>query len=293
MKFYISLLTIAAIFSMTQCKNGAAGGTGSSRNLADGLDLTIVESKGKKDSIKTGDKIYYVGTVYLNDSATGPAYAGSMVIPPYEVFQGKKPVVFDMISAIFEGDSAYIIQTFETDTVFQNQVPLKKGDKVKTAMRIIKRVGKDAVDEEKKTLFLTRESRIKTMGTMIDELKSAGTVSGMKTTASGIKYILHENGNAPVAKSGESVNVHYIGMTDNKEVFDDSFSRGQTFSTAVGKGQVIPGWDELLQLVPQGSSLTAVIPANLAYGAQGAGEKIAPNATLYFYMQIEKPVSGK
>ncbi|HHZ69861.1 MAG TPA: FKBP-type peptidyl-prolyl cis-trans isomerase [Methylococcaceae bacterium] len=107
---------------------------------------------------------------------------------------------------------------------------------------------------------------------------------GVKTTASGLQYqILTEGaGEHPVAT--DKVTVHYQGSTLAGAIFDSSYNRGHplTFSLA----NVIPGWTEGLQLMRTGAKYRLFIPSELAYGSQGAGADIEPDATLIFDVEL-------
>jgi len=105
-------------------------------------------------------------------------------------------------------------------------------------------------------------------------------------TASGLSYILTEEGNGATPQAGDKVEVHYTGKLTNGTVFDSSVSRGQSFSFQLGVGQVIRGWDEGVALLKVGDKATFTIPAELAYGEQGAGGVIGPNETLIFEVEL-------
>ncbi|MFJ6796254.1 FKBP-type peptidyl-prolyl cis-trans isomerase [Streptomyces sp. NPDC091268] len=99
-------------------------------------------------------------------------------------------------------------------------------------------------------------------------------------------------GNGPVLKKGDIAQVNYSGQVwDGKEPFDASFGKGKPFDVTIGAGQVIKGWDQGLEGKKVGSRLELVIPPDLGYGAQGSGDKIKPNATLVFVVDIVKGTS--
>jgi peptidylprolyl isomerase len=75
-------------------------------------------------------------------------------------------------------------------------------------------------------------------------------------------------------------------MLSDGSVFDSSYKRNEPIDFALGKGQVIEGWDEGIQLLQVGDQARFVIPSNLAYGASGAGGVIPPNATLIFDLEL-------
>ncbi|MES3010538.1 MAG: FKBP-type peptidyl-prolyl cis-trans isomerase [Pseudomonadota bacterium] len=111
----------------------------------------------------------------------------------------------------------------------------------------------------------------------------------MITTPSGLQYEDTEVGSGNTATAGQSVAVHYTGWlyTDGVEgrMFDSSVKRGP-FEFSLGAGMVIQGWDEGVAGMKVGGKRTLIIPAELGYGARGAGGVIPPNATLKFDVEL-------
>jgi peptidylprolyl isomerase len=115
-----------------------------------------------------------------------------------------------------------------------------------------------------------------------------------RTTASGLKIIdVKKIDEALTAKDDDLVWVHYTGKLQDGTKFDSSFDRkdpqsGEYMPIAfrLGKGKVIKGWDEGVAGMKVGEKRTLVIPPNLAYGEQGAGGVIPPNATLTFDVEL-------
>jgi FKBP-type peptidyl-prolyl cis-trans isomerase FkpA len=103
---------------------------------------------------------------------------------------------------------------------------------------------------------------------------------------SGLIYIETKKGNGAKADSGKEVSVHYTGMFMNGKVFDSSIERGEPISFPVGRGRVIPGWDEGIMLMNVGGKARLIIPSFLAYGDQGAGGVIPPFSTLIFEVEL-------
>jgi FKBP-type peptidyl-prolyl cis-trans isomerase len=108
----------------------------------------------------------------------------------------------------------------------------------------------------------------------------------METTPSGLQYVDVKLGTGASPKQGQTAVVHYTGWLVDGKKFDSSKDRGQPFTFAVGRGQVIKGWDEGVATMKVGGTRKLVIPPDLAYGARGAGGVIPPNATLTFEVEL-------
>ena len=94
-------------------------------------------------------------------------------------------------------------------------------------------------------------------------------------------------GDGAEATPGHSVDVHYVGVAwSTRQQFDASWDRNDTFAFALGAGQVIKGWDEGVAGMKVGGKRKLIIPAELGYGARGAGGVIPPNATLVFDVEL-------
>ncbi len=110
--------------------------------------------------------------------------------------------------------------------------------------------------------------------------------AGFDKTTSGLRYKIIQEGAGKKASKGDSISVHYKGQLLDGTVFDSSYKRKQPLDFTVGVGQVIAGWDEGLQLLKVGDKARLVIPSNLAYGSQGAGGVIPPDAPLIFDVEL-------
>jgi peptidylprolyl isomerase len=94
-------------------------------------------------------------------------------------------------------------------------------------------------------------------------------------------------GDGTVAKPGDTVQVHYVGVAySTGEEFDASWSRGAPLEFRLGAGQVIAGWDQGVQGMRVGGRRQLIIPPGLAYGDRGAGRSIAPGETLIFVCDL-------
>ena len=108
--------------------------------------------------------------------------------------------------------------------------------------------------------------------------------SGVVTLPSGLQYEIIKEGSGAKPKATDKVRVHYHGTLINGVVFDSSVERGEPAEFPLNA--VIPGWTEILQLMPVGSKWRVVIPSGLAYGSRGAGDVIRPNMTLIFEIEL-------
>ena len=94
-------------------------------------------------------------------------------------------------------------------------------------------------------------------------------------------------GDGAVAKAGDTVQVHYVGVAySTGEEFDASWGRGAPLEFRLGVGQVIAGWDQGVQGMRVGGRRQLIIPPGLAYGDRGAGRSIAPGETLIFVCDL-------
>ena len=109
-------------------------------------------------------------------------------------------------------------------------------------------------------------------------------VEGVITTESGLQYIVLKEGKGECPSLDHTVKVHYEGKLLDGTIFDSSIQRGEPIE--FGVGQVIKGWTEALQLMNVGSKYKLFIPAELAYGDQGAGKLITPGAMLTFEVEL-------
>lgn len=123
-----------------------------------------------------------------------------------------------------------------------------------------------------------------------DFLEENGKRVEVQTTPSGLQYEVLKEGDGPQPTANDQVEVHYTGKLIDGTVFDSSEERGMP--ATFGVTQVIPGWVEALQLMKAGSRWRLFIPSQLAYGPNGAGGVIGPNATLIFDVELLK-VIGK
>lgn len=117
-------------------------------------------------------------------------------------------------------------------------------------------------------------------------LSENGKKENVKTTASGLQYVVEKEGTGAQPTAEDEVTVHYTGKLLNGQVFDSSVNRGEPATFPLNR--VIPGWTEGVQLMKEGAKYTFFIPSDLAYGPQGVPGAIPPHSTLIFDVELIK-----
>jgi FKBP-type peptidyl-prolyl cis-trans isomerase len=199
--------------------------------------------------------------------------------------------------------AGYIIGLNLGNNLRQQEIPVTADQIIKGLRDGLGNAKAQLTDEEiqatmgefQKQLMAKQQEKMKVVG---DKNKQEGDAflaankskPGVKTTASGLQYQVLTEGTGPTPKPTDKVTVNYKGQLLDGKVFDSSYDRGQPVT--FGVSQVIPGWVEALQLMKAGSKYKLFIPANLAYGENGAGGDIGPNATLQFEVEMLKIEPG-
>jgi FKBP-type peptidyl-prolyl cis-trans isomerase len=144
------------------------------------------------------------------------------------------------------------------------------------------RSAKEMADIRLKTFKDQEDYRKKNEQYLAKNKKTPGVV----TTASGLQYKIIRKGRGARPKFDDTVEVNYRGRLIDGTEFDSSYAQGEPATFPVAK--VIKGWTEALMLMKKGAKWTLYVPSNLAYGADGAGEKIRPDSTLIFDIELLK-----
>lgn len=120
-------------------------------------------------------------------------------------------------------------------------------------------------------------------------LESNKAQEGVTELPSGIQYQVIKEGTGPRPKPDSTIKAHYRGALLNGKEFDSSFRRNQPFTASLR--QLIKGWQEVIPLMPVGSTWRLWIPSDLAYGDRGAGGDIPGGATLLFDIELLEIIS--
>jgi peptidylprolyl isomerase len=116
--------------------------------------------------------------------------------------------------------------------------------------------------------------------------KDKDTGKPIVTTPSGLKYVDLVVGTGAAVKTGDHVSVNYVGKLVDGTKFDASSDHGGTFDYVQGVTSLIAGWTEGTSTMKVGGKRKLIIPPQLGYGMQGAGDAVPPNATLIFEIEL-------
>jgi FKBP-type peptidyl-prolyl cis-trans isomerase FkpA len=121
---------------------------------------------------------------------------------------------------------------------------------------------------------------------LVQDYTSGKLTDLLSETPTGLKYLILQPGTGIPAKPRQTVWVHYLGMFLNGKMFDESYRKGEALKFILGRNLVIQGWDEGVALLNPGAQAIFFIPPHLAYGETGAGDRIPPDATLAFFVEL-------
>jgi peptidyl-prolyl cis-trans isomerase A (cyclophilin A) len=164
---------------------------------------------------------------------------------------------------------------------------IRQNDVMET-VRII-RVGKEFKDYDGLAAFTTARGEMEAKRAEEEragEERLAALAANAKTTDSGLRYLVHEEGSGNVVRPGDTVKAHYKLTLPNGNEIDNSYNRNEPIEVVTGQGRVIPGWEEALLLTKKGGKYTFIVPPALGYGAGGYPPIIPGNSTLIFEMEI-------
>ncbi len=147
----------------------------------------------------------------------------------------------------------------ETMMAFQTELQTKQNEKLKEDSEKNIKAGEEFLEENKKK-------------------------EGVIVLENGLQYRVLKSGDGASPTATDNVTTHYSGKLVDGTQFDSSYDRGEPATFPLNG--VIPGWTEILQKMKVGDKWEVVIPANLGYGEQGAGNVIPPNATLIFEIEL-------
>ena len=261
---------------------------------ATGLSYKVVQrGKGRRPQEK--DYLFLQISYQTPDKQVifDTAQNGSPIILHYAEVDKLDVVLKEAIGMMREGDTLLFKVTAKQ--LFGDylgalamQYDLKEDTIIETKVKIEKMMQEEQFEKQKAE---------KDAQAIEEYLKAEGIAA--ETTPSGLRYIIDTPGKGKKPLPGDYVKVHYTGRLLEGGVFDTSQAEVaqahgihhpqrtyEPFKFQVGKGQVIAGWDEGLQLISKGSKARLFIPSELAYGSRGAGHMIPPHAVLVFEIHL-------
>lgn len=282
--------------------------------------FTTVSAQSKKDKKKKGvevvrkeaEKVVLATSSDTLSYATGAAVTGGLeqyLVQKYGIEDANKA---DFLRGLKEaishrGDkafSAYVAGFAIAEQVQKQMLPNIKSQLKGTTVQIDEDKlfsGFIAALEKDTTVFsqATAEQYFEAKRTALKEAKDKANKEageqflaenakkeGVITTPSGLQYIIVKKGTGAIPTKDDQVRVSYEGKTIDGKVFDATARHGKEYDI-FGVSGLIKGWTEALGIMPVGSVWTIFIPQELAYGARGAGEDIAPYSALIFTMELK------
>merc|ERR1712236_145884 len=139
------------------------------------------------------------------------------------------------------------------------------------------------------------QTHIKMKFLLLLVLTTSAVLAGeVKETESGLKveYLSKPDSCEKVARNGDMLSIHYVGTLESGAKFDSSYDRNEPFKFQIGVGQVIKGWEEGVLGMCVGEKRRLIVPPELGYGDQGAGDIIPGGATLFFDVELISTEEG-
>lgn len=289
---------ILASIAVSSCKK--------TQTTSDGIEYTYV-SEGK-EATKDGDYVLYNFVAKTgNDSVFISSY--DQPIPPYLQHQDSADAqsgIDEIFLNLKKGDSIRVMS--KANKIFGANIPpfLDSAENITIEIGVVNVIEQEVFQDYYNDLMAAQQKKqeenakkqleedIQTIENYISENNLSAT-----KTESGLFYVIEKEGTGDQVEQGNTISVDYTGYVMDGTVFDTSvesrakdsntFTEGRDYepiSFAVGQGRVIPGWDEGLLYLKEGSVAKLLIPSPLAYGPSQRSEVIKPNSILIFDVEV-------
>lgn len=285
MKYFLSALGLLAI--------SATAGAQSMQKLPSGIEYKFLKDAPGTQYPVAGNFIEANLLTRLGEDGT--------ILFDSRTMNDNKPVQFqvqapqfkgDVIEGVMKmtpGDSAMFLLSVDSLAKVGQQIPnakLGEGQKLVYVIQLVSVKTQEQVEKEKKANAAVQTG---IDDKLIQEYLKKKGIKATKT-ASGLYYKIDREGTGATVKAGEQATVNYSGRTLNDSTFDSNvdpaFQHVQPFSFNVAGHQVIPGWDEGVQLLKKGTKATLFIPSTMAYGDRSPSPKIPANSVLVFDIEV-------
>jgi len=216
--------------------------------------------------------------------------------PDYSVETKRPTPQMDVLRVMSPGDSVTVFlridtlpkkpRNFENSDYVYYDVVLEAVKSVQEFQQDVQQMQGTQTQEEQ--LMKAKEPEVGKYMEDIAQRYKAGEMDGqLKTTESGLKYFVLEEGTGPRGQSSSIVQAHYYGVLPDGRMFDNSYRTGRPYRFIIGEGQVIPGWEEGFSLLKEGATALFIVPPKLAYGEKGSPPVIPARTDLLFYVEVK------
>jgi FKBP-type peptidyl-prolyl cis-trans isomerase FkpA len=284
------LAILAFVTFQTACQKGG-------NITTKGGNTVINHTNNAGDKITHGNTVLINVNTWLNDSLIQSTVRDNggpreFTMPDSAAMKGKVPAVFEALMYLTTGDSATVLQP--VDSIMAKGIPKEFGEvkQIRFEVKVVdiltpeKIAAREAEEAKKAEGFKAQGVEIAGLiKTNLDAYKAKTLGDKLKKTASGLEYIVLEQGTGAPIKDGTQVPTNYFGVLKSTgAMFDNSFDRGGPAPFTVGG--LVPGFNEGMKLFNRGGKGILFIPYALAYGEQENGP-IPAKSDLVFYIGLE------
>ncbi|WKN45076.1 FKBP-type peptidyl-prolyl cis-trans isomerase [Tunicatimonas pelagia] len=288
----IAYVGISLLLGFSACSQT---GEADYETTSSGLKIKYL-SEGEGTVADSGDFILMYMKYFKDDSLLFPP-AGMTDPIPVQFVSDTANQVFEAFGTLKKGDSTHFQVSAEELFVntFQAQIP----PGIEPEMPITFQIGVEDVmspedfqayqmeqmRKQQEDMLAQQAEQFSADSLTISEYLAENSIDA-QTTESGLRYVIKEEGSGVQPSAGDSVFVHYVlKLIDGTEIQSSYDSPNGPFGFPLGQRAVIPGWDEGVALLNEGTKATLYIPSPLAYGPQDNG-LIAANSILIFDVEL-------